>query len=58
MMTNDDAHFGNNLFFKMFGDVWDMFWDHDWHLRNYLEPDRSLFLIGGPFQKDAQSQHE
>ena len=32
------------LFSKMLGDVWNMFWHHDWCLRNYLEPVRNNFF--------------
>ena len=31
-------------FSEMFGDVLDVFWDHDWCLRNCLEPVRSNFF--------------
>ena len=30
---------------ELFGDLWDMFWHHDWCLRNYLDPLTINFLF-------------
>ena len=34
----DKQTIGNYVFSKLFGDLRDMFWHHDWCLTNYLDP--------------------